>query len=165
MVQIQQHSKGSEDSIIIISILPGEKTPWHYHTLFSEKFEILKGSLEIGLSGKISEFTEGGQVMVDRLRKHYFHNKSKNECVVRVTVSPGNKNFENALQIFKGLAKDGLLSRSGTPKRLIDLAVFVYLNNSKMVGFQKLGQPIFSLLVTLARKNGRMAELISKYCK
>ena len=31
-----------------LSILPAEKTPWHYHKLFSETFTVLKGALEVG---------------------------------------------------------------------------------------------------------------------
>jgi len=38
----------SGESVIELSILPSEKTPWHYHTLFSETFHVLKGALEVG---------------------------------------------------------------------------------------------------------------------
>lgn len=34
--------------MVELSILPGEKTPWHYHKLFSETFTVLKGALEVG---------------------------------------------------------------------------------------------------------------------
>jgi len=36
------------ESVMELNILPGEKTPWHYHTDFSETFEVLKGTLEVG---------------------------------------------------------------------------------------------------------------------
>lgn len=32
----------NKKSIMEANILPGEKTPWHYHTLFSETFEMLQ---------------------------------------------------------------------------------------------------------------------------
>ena len=28
------------ESVLEMNILPGEKTPWHYHTLFSETFHV-----------------------------------------------------------------------------------------------------------------------------
>ncbi len=31
----------NKDSVLELNILPGEKTPWHYHTLFSEIFAVL----------------------------------------------------------------------------------------------------------------------------
>lgn len=96
--------------------------------------------------------------------KHYFNNVSKEDCLVQVAVSPGSKNFENALLILKGLAKDCLASTAGTPKQLTDLALFVYLNNSRMFGIQKIAQPLFDYLAKRAIKNGRLNELIKKYC-
>ena len=31
------------ESVLELSILPGEKTPWHYHTLFAEYFKAMNG--------------------------------------------------------------------------------------------------------------------------
>lgn len=41
--------------------------------------------------------------------------------VLKVIASPVNKDFECALLISKELARDGLESASGTPKRITDL--------------------------------------------
>ncbi len=141
-------------------------TPWHYHTLFSETFEVLNGTLEVGLNSRVSWLKKGDRVTMKPNEKHYFHNISDDDdCLMQVTVSPGNKNFENALLISKGLAKDGLASEAGIPKKLADLALFVYLNNSKMVGLQKIAGPLFKYLATRAIKKGRLKELELKYCR
>lgn len=153
-----------KESVIEFKIISGEKTPWHYHTLFSETFEVLNGTLEVGLNNCVYQLEKGDRVTIKPNEKHYFHNISNNECLIQVTVSPGNKNFENALLISKGLAKDGLASTAGTPKKLADLALFVYLNNSKMVGLQKIAAPLFSYLAIRATKKGRLTELEHKYC-
>jgi quercetin dioxygenase-like cupin family protein len=155
----------NKESIIEFNIVPNEKTPWHYHTLFSETFEVLNGTLEVGLNNQIHQLKQGDIVTIKPNEKHYFHNVSIDECLIKVIVSPGNKNFENALLISKGLAKDGLASDAGTPKKLSDLALFVYLNNSKMVGFQKVAEPVFNYIAKAAIKNGRLKELIQKYCR
>jgi quercetin dioxygenase-like cupin family protein len=154
----------NNESIIEFNIIPNEKTPWHYHTLFSETFEVLNGTLEVGLNNQISGLKKGDRVTIKPNEKHYFHNISNDDCLIQVTVSPGNKNFENALLISKGLAKDGLASAAGTPKKLSDLALFVYLNNSKMVGLQKIAAPLFNYLAARAIKKGRLKELELKYC-
>jgi quercetin dioxygenase-like cupin family protein len=155
----------NKESIIEFNIVPNEKTPWHYHTLFSETFEVLNGTLEVGLNNQIHQLKQGDIVTIKPNEKHYFHNVSIDECLIKVIVSPGNKNFENALLISKGLAKDGLASDAGTPKKLSDLALFVYLNNSKMVGIQKVAEPVFNYIAKAAIKNGRLKELIQKYCR
>jgi len=41
-------------SVIELNILPGEKTPWHYHTLFSETFTVVKGNLQVLLTPDLS---------------------------------------------------------------------------------------------------------------
>jgi quercetin dioxygenase-like cupin family protein len=154
----------NKNSVIEFNIIPNEKTPWHYHTLFSETFEVINGTLEVGLNKQVSWLKKGDRVTIKPNEKHYFHNISNDDCLIKVTVSPGNKNFENALLISKGLAKDGLASAAGTPKKLADLALFVYLNNSKMVGLQKVAEPLFNYLAKNAIKNGRLKELELKYC-
>jgi quercetin dioxygenase-like cupin family protein len=155
----------NKDSILEMNILPGEKTPWNYHTLFSEIFEILKGTLEVGKGKDILLLKKGDIATIHPNEKHYYHNISAAECIVKATLNPGNKNFENSLFILKGLAKDGLASAAGTPRKFSDLALFIYLNNSRMVGFQKNAEPIFNYVARAAIKKGHLEQLIQKYCK
>jgi len=163
-IKVLQSADMHPDSIIEFSIIPDEKTPWHYHTLFSETFEILKGTLEIGKNKEVFQLSEGDVVSINPYDKHYFHNISKEVCLIKVIASPANKDFEHALLISKGLARDGLASASGSPKRITDLALFVYLNNSQMVGVQKIAQPLFNYLARRAIKKGSLKKLTLKYC-
>jgi quercetin dioxygenase-like cupin family protein len=151
-------------SVMEMNILPGEKTPWHYHTLFSETFEVLKGTLEVGKGKNTYQLKQGDKATIEPNERHYFNNISGEECIVTTTINPGNKDFENALFILKGLAQDGLASAAGTPRKFSDLAVFIYLNNSKMVGFQKIAEPMFDFFARYFIKKGRLNELIQKYC-
>ncbi|MDR3696189.1 cupin domain-containing protein [Mucilaginibacter sp.] len=150
----------SKNSVLEMNILPGEKTPWHYHTLFAETFEVLQGTLEVGKGKEIYHLKQGDKATIEPNEKHYFHNVSNAECVINVTLSPGNKNFENSLLIYKGLTKDSLASAAGTPKKFSDLVLFVYLNNSKMVGLQKVAEPIFDFFAKKAIKRGHLNELV-----
>jgi quercetin dioxygenase-like cupin family protein len=155
----------SKNSKLELNILPGEKTPWHYHSLFSETFEVLKGTLVVGKGKVIHHLKQGDIATIEPNEKHYYHNVSKEECIVTTTISPGNKNFENSLFILKGLAKDGLANDAGTPRKFLDLAVFVYLSNSRMVGVQKIAEPIFNIFAKAAIRRGHLNELIQKYSK
>lgn len=164
-IRLISSAKTNKESVIEFNIVPGEKTPWHYHTLFSETFEVLNGTLEVGLDNQVHHLEKGGTVTIRPNHKHYFNNISSADCLIKVTISPGNTNFEHALLISKGLAKDGLTSAAGTPKKLTDLALFVYLNNSKMVGLQKIATPLFNYLAARAIKKGRLKELEDKYVR
>lgn len=160
--RISSVSEG-RNSVLELTILPGESTPWHYHRLFSETFEVLKGKLTVGQGDQTLRLHEGQTATIQPGQKHFFNNTSGKECLVKVTVSPGNRDFEEALFIYKGLAKDGLASKSGTPKKLTDLALFIRLNDSHMVGLQKVAQPLFNFLATRATKQGRLSYLKEKY--
>jgi len=155
----------NKESVLEMNILPNEKTPWHYHTLFSETFEIMKGTLEVGKGKNIHQLKQGDIATIYPNEKHYFHNISNEECIIKATINPGNKNFENSLLISKGFAKDKLASTTGAPKKLSDLALFIYLNNSKMAGLQKMAEPLFNYLAKSAIKKGRLEGLENKYCR
>nr|WP_315421075.1 cupin domain-containing protein [uncultured Pedobacter sp.] len=145
--------------MVELSILPGEKTPWHYHKLFSETFTVLKGALEVGEGKDILHLKQRDVATINPYDKHYYHNVSNVECTVATTSNPGNKNFENALFILKRLANDGLSNRAGTPKKFSDLVLFVYLSNSRMAGFQKIAEPVFNFL--LSRNQKRASQQIT----
>ncbi len=162
-INIIQSAKNGKDSIIEMNLLPGNKTPWHYHTLFSESFEILKGRLEIGKGKEIYHVKQGDTLTIAPYEKHYYHNMYKDECIIRTGIKPGNNDFENALLILKGLEADGLATQAGTPEKLSDLALFVRLNNSRMTGFQKLAEPLFNYLANRAIKKGNLDTLLQKY--
>lgn len=162
--EIIQTAEGDKKSVIKFNIIPQEKTPWHYHTLFSETFEVLEGTLEVGRNKEVIQLKKGDKVTIAPNERHYFNNVSNMDCLVRVSVSPGNKNFEKALLISKGLAKDGFAGVSGVPKKLSDLALFIKLNNSRMVGPQKIAEPFFGYLAKRAVKKGRLKELEATYC-
>ncbi len=162
--KIIRSANTDKESIVEFNIVPHERTPWHYHTLFTETFEVLRGSLEVGQNNDVHQLKKGDVLSIKPNEKHYFHNISDEECLVKVTVDPGNGDFQKSLSILKGLAKDGLTSTSGTPTKLSDLALFVYLNNSRMIGLQKFVEPIFNYLAKKARRKGRLNELECKYC-
>lgn len=164
-VKLVSSADTNKNSVLELNILPGEKTPWHYHTLFSETFEVLKGTLEVGKGKDIHHLKQGDIATIKPNEKHYYHNVSNEECIITTTLNPGNKNFENSLFILKGLVKDGLASDAGTPGKFSDLVLFVYLSNSRMVGFQKIAEPIFDFFAKAAIKKGHLNELIQKYCK
>lgn len=163
-IKLMSSVDSNKNSTIELNILPGERTPWHFHTLFSETFAVLKGTLEVGKGKDILHLKQGDLATINPGENHYYHNVSNEECIVTTTVDPGNKNFENALFILKGLANDGLATNAGTPKNFSDLVLFVYLSNSRMVGFQKIAEPIFKFFARAAIKKGHLNKLIEKYC-
>lgn len=162
-VQILQSAAMGGDSILEFVIEPGEKTPKHYHRLFTESFEILAGNLCIGLGEAVRTYHIGEKLDIPPHCVHYFHNMSEEDCLVRVRVEPGNLNFERALHLSKSLAADGLASHAGTPMRFKDLALFVFLNDSHSVGVLGVVQPVLTAVAKWQVKNGYLQKLLDNY--
>jgi quercetin dioxygenase-like cupin family protein len=150
-------------SVIEMDVSPGTGNPKHYHNLFNETFEIIEGELYIG-SGKLTTTLKAGQkITVPMGAVHFFKNKTSKVCKIRVTLQPGNTDFEDAMLIYYGLKKDWLLSKSGTPKSFTDLAIFIKLNNSKMKGLGKIAELLFNTIANRATRNGRLKQLKDTY--
>ncbi len=149
--------------VLLFSVLPGEKTPWHYHTLFSESFTVRNGELVVGRNNQIVTLRTGQSITIYPGEKHFFDNRSTEVCLINVTVAPENRNFANSLLLFRGLVNDGLANKTGTPKRLSDLALFLWLNDSHMIGLQKIAEPLFTYLAHRAINRGQLARLMATY--
>ncbi|MCD2424641.1 DUF4267 domain-containing protein [Niabella pedocola] len=152
------------ETVTEATIYPGDKTPWHYHTLFAETFEVIEGGLQVGKSGHYHQLKKGDRITIATCERHSFYNNTGRVCRVRTVLQPGNLRFEQAGQILTGLANDGFANKRGIPKRLTDLALFLYLSDSRLVGPATLAAPLFAVLVRMAVKRGRLKNLIHRYC-
>ncbi|MDO1450548.1 hypothetical protein Q0590_30005 [Rhodocytophaga aerolata] len=95
--------------------------------------------------------------------KHYYHNIYQEECLIRAVIRLGNTDFEKPMLMLKGLEVDGRVTKASTPKKLVELALFVRLNNSRMMGFQKIVEPFFTYLSERAIKKGYLDTLMKGY--
>jgi quercetin dioxygenase-like cupin family protein len=152
-----------ESTILEMDIAPHTGNPKHYHTLFDETFEVLEGELFVGKGKETKILLKGEKITIPIGTIHHFKNQKDYICRIRVTLNPGNSDFEDAMVIYYGLKRDGLLTSAGTPKHISDLAIFLKLNNSKMKGFSKVVEYIFNLIANNAIKKGRLEQLRNRY--
>lgn len=150
-------------SVLEMDVAPNTGNPKHYHTLFEESFEILEGELYIGIEKMTTTLRPGQSITVPIGSVHFFKNKTSHNCRIRITLNPGNTDFEDAMNIYYGLKKEGLVGLSGVPKKLSDLALFIKLNNSKMPGLGSLAGGLLNFIAKRAIKNGRLETLRSHY--
>jgi quercetin dioxygenase-like cupin family protein len=150
-------------SVLEIDVAPHTGNPKHYHTLFAETFEIITGELFIGMDKVTTTLKPGQSITVPIGSVHFFKNKTDLNCRIRITVNPGNTDFEDAMNIYYGLKKNGLLRDDGTPKKLSDLAIFIKLNNSKMTGLGKIAGSFLNLIANSSIKKGRLEQLRNNY--
>jgi mannose-6-phosphate isomerase-like protein (cupin superfamily) len=124
---------------------PKATAPPHYHTLFSEKFTLLSGSLTVYTANDYSEASlkpkslsigESATVPIGTL-----HNFLAGEegCTCSVEFAPGALSFERAMLIMRGTQKDGIYQEFGKPDEssMIFLAVLSELTDTHVVGHVK----------------------------
>ncbi|UYZ63909.1 cupin domain-containing protein [Hymenobacter weizhouensis] len=150
-------------SELIMYVAPRYRTPKHFHDLFTETFEVLEGELEFGYGRKKQLLRAGQRVVVERGVVHYFANPTDQPATIRVTISPGNLDFERGFRIYHGLAQDGQVDKKQNPKQFADTALFLKLTNSRFPGLGRLLEPLFFRAARKAIQNGRLAELQARY--
>jgi quercetin dioxygenase-like cupin family protein len=150
-------------SVLEMDVAPNTGNPKHYHTLFEETFEILEGKLFIGMDKMTTILRQGESITIPIGSVHFFKNKTEHNCRIKITLNPGNTDFEDAMNIYYGLKKEGQISASGIPKKLSDLALFIKLNNSKMPGLGILAGGLLNFIANRSIKNGRLETLRNRY--
>jgi hypothetical protein len=86
-------------------------------------------------------------------------------AVFRVTLEPGHRGFEQALQVAYGLAEDGLSRPDGTPKDLRAGALVAEWADARVDGAYRLLTPVLGLLARRARRKGLDRELLARYVR
>jgi len=122
---------------------PGATTPPHYHTLFSETFTLLEGSLTIFTSPNMDEASlESRELQIGESATippnllHTFRAGDDGKTKNRVLFEPGTLGFEQLVLIMRGTQRDGIYQEFGKPteENLMFLAVISELGDTHHVG-------------------------------
>ena len=122
---------------------PGTTVPPHFHTRFSETFDLISGSISVYnsaepnldvLEASIQALEVGKKVTVEPRRFHKYK-VGEEPAVLRVVVSPGDADFERLLKILNGLDADGELA--GMADSITLMAVIMGLSDAHLIGSAK----------------------------
>ncbi|KAK5203601.1 hypothetical protein LTR47_011590 [Exophiala xenobiotica] len=132
-------------TVIHAVLAPGATTFPPHHTLFSEKFTLLAGSITVYTSPDMTEesfqakaLEIGESAIVPAGQLHNFL-VGDEETTNEVTFEPGNCDFERAILIMKGTQGDDIYQQHGdlTPENVIYMAVMSELLNATALGQTK----------------------------
>ena len=154
---------GSPQTVVELSVAPGSSTPPHYHERFRETFAVRAGALEVLVADTWRRLGAGESIAVEPGELHAFRNREAGACVLRVELDPGDRDFERAMLIYAGLAREGRAAASGVPRSPLDLAVFVGLNDTHLRGAGRIGEWVLGAVRGLARLVGRERALLARY--
>jgi len=135
-----------------VELEPGGGILMHYHTTFTERFEVVDGELGINLNDEHLHLQAGQSVTVPTYAAHRFYNRSSQRVTFLTEVRPARQ-FEKNLRISYGLARDGKTDARGIPSNLLDLAVIFHFAETYIPGFpdwmQRLPFAVLWLIVRL----------------
>jgi quercetin dioxygenase-like cupin family protein len=151
-------------TLLEIELYKSEGPPLHYHNAFTEKFEVIQGTLylQIGKDKKVLQV--GDSVIVPKGTPHKFYNITDDQVKFRITFQPGHVGMENFIKIIYSLAQDGLTDKKGKPKNFSHLATIIVMSDSNALGMMSLLSPIIRMVAGRAKKNGTEKWLLDKYC-
>jgi mannose-6-phosphate isomerase-like protein (cupin superfamily) len=158
-------STNGKRTLLEVEVAPGGGNGLHYHTTYSERFEVLEGELGVQVGNKKMTLKPGESATVPINTLHRFYNVIDQPTRFLVELQPGSVGFEQGLQIAYGLATDGLTNKEGMPTNMYHLAVILELTETMVPGVFALVAPLFRYLAARARRKGIEQELIRKYCR
>jgi mannose-6-phosphate isomerase-like protein (cupin superfamily) len=137
-----------------VELAPGGGVLRHYHTTFTERFEVLDGELHVDLRHEQLILKSGQRADVPLRAAHRFYNPSAQPVAFLTEVRPA-RDFEKNLCISYGLARDGKTTAQGVPRNLLHLAVTFQFAETYLPVIPAVVQKIsFALLVIIARLAG-----------
>jgi quercetin dioxygenase-like cupin family protein len=156
--------KTSEDTngeylLAQLEVAPGGGNAMHYHTTFTEKFEVVEGQLNVSLNGEEKVLHVGESAFVPEMAHHRFYNTTDKYAIALVELRPP-RNFEKALRIAYRLARDGKTNEKSLPKNFWHLALLFQLGEGYMPGLPlPIQRGLFGVLAGIAKLLGKDKEL------
>jgi quercetin dioxygenase-like cupin family protein len=154
-----------ECTLVEVELADGGGVGLHYHKTYSEKFDCLKGEVEVRLSKTIHKLQPKQSATAEPNVNHLFRNRSGKLCKFLVELRPASRGFEQSLQIGYGLANDGLTKSNGFPKDKLALAWLFDISESNLPGWMSIFEFILRRQAKKARAKGIDRQLIEKYVR
>ena len=163
-IETSEESNGRH-SLIEIELFKSNGPPLHYHNAFSEKFEVIEGTLYLQIGKDRKVLKQGDAITVPPKTPHKFYNPTDDKVRFILTFEPGHTGMENFIKIIYSLASDGLTNNKGVPKKFAHLATILVMSDTNGSGFLTLLSPVIRLVAKRAKKNGTEKWLLDKYCR
>ena len=112
--------------LMCVELLPGGGIPLHYHSAFTEQFEVVEGQLGVMLNGQHHVLKAGESIFIPLKTNHRFFNTFDVPVTFITEVRPA-RTFEQSLRVSYGLACDGKTTKQGLPKNLLLLGLHLQL--------------------------------------
>lgn len=168
VIEESASNNGGKRTVFVETMSPGTSVPPHYHTRFSETFDLIKGSMKVYKTDQpdVEKLDASGEILqlgvLQTVEPLLYHRYVVGDEVttLRATVTPGDLDFERVLKILNGLAEDGEMEKYGDD--VILMGVIFELTDTHLIGpTKKLVDDVYETRKDEIRR--LKAELLERY--
>lgn len=168
VIQESTATNNGARTIFVETMTPRTSVPPHYHSNFSETFDLVRGSIKIYHAPRPDlEALETSACALpvgepQTIKPGIFHKYSVGEEVttLRVTLTPGSLDFERLLKILDGLA--GIEELEASSEDIVMLAIVMELADARCIG--PVGETLKALYKTKAEEvAARKEKLLRRF--
>ena len=140
LIEESATENGGKRTIFVETMTPGTSVPPHYHTRFSETFDLVSGSMTVYQTDQpdvevLEKSALSLEIGVPKTVKPLLYHKyavGNEVTTLRATITPGDSDFERVLKILNGLAGDGEIEKVGND--VVLMAVIMELCDAHLIG-------------------------------
>ena len=140
LIEESATENGGKRTIFVETMTPGTSVPPHYHTRFSETFDLISGSMtvyqtdqpDVEVLEKSALSLEIGAPKTVKPLLYHKYTVGNEVTTLRATITPGDLDFERVLKILNGLAGDGEIEKVGND--VVLMAVIMELCDAHLIG-------------------------------
>jgi quercetin dioxygenase-like cupin family protein len=153
-----------EKTVMEVTIGPKGGNPLHYHTRFSETFNVVEGELNVQVGREKMKLKTGESATAPANTNHRFYNTSGKSVCFIVELKPASEGFENVLRIAFGLARDGKAGPNGMPASFVHNGILMNMGEGYFVGLFSVLEKVFRYFGNSDKARQVEKELLEKYC-
>lgn len=154
---------GGEYGLLYFELGPGYSISPHYHTVYTEIFQVFEGSLPGRLGDRNISVNSGDEIVVSPRTIHGWGPIREGEVRAVAELRPAHEGFEKWIMMLHGMAVDGLTKPDLRPNSFVHAALFLVESDTHLAGRAQALNPVLQMVAWIARKAGVDRRLEEKY--
>jgi quercetin dioxygenase-like cupin family protein len=154
---VEIRSADAEELDVLVTYLPGDPPPRHFHPEQDESFEVVEGTVKVEFDGEVRDLGTGDSLEIPRGAVHRLWNPAGGAARATWKTSPAGRT-EQWFRALDALHREGRTGKDGQPGPLaFGVLLSEYRDVFRLVGPDLLLRPALALLAAIGRARGYSA--------
>ena len=154
---VEIRSADADELEVLVTYLPGDPPPRHFHPEQDERFEVIEGVVKVELDGEVRELHPSDSLEIPRGVVHRLWNPAEGPARATWRTTPAGRT-EQWFRALDALYREGRTGKDGQPGPLAyGVMLSEYRDVFRLAGPDLLLRPSLGLLATVGRARGYSA--------